>query len=87
MLPMFSERLEPIPSLGLTPFAMAMPPEYKGDDPITAYQRYYIGRKIKKNYWTNRTRSELPDWLTQHLNAFKFKLNREETIRCKLIYS
>lgn len=52
-------------SLGLTPFAMAMPEEYKCDNAIEAYRTYYYcekqynvaGRPMSK--WTNR---QQPEW-------------------------
>jgi len=42
----------------MTPFALAMPPEYKCDDPIESYRNYY---KSKKGFatWKNR---EKPYW-------------------------
>ena len=85
MLLVFTERTECIPSLGLTPFALAMPDIYKVEDPIQSYRNYYIGEKIQGNYWTNRSASELPDWLIEHLNPFQFKLNRGETIKYNLV--
>jgi hypothetical protein len=40
---------EHIPSLfpmkGLTPFALAMPIEYKTEDPVKSYQKYYVSKK------------------------------------------
>ena len=48
------------PVRGLTPFAQAMPDEYKGEDAIMAYRRYYQSpdkRKIAS--WKRRTP---PDW-------------------------
>jgi hypothetical protein len=32
---------------GQTPFRMAMPDLYKGEDPVMAYRRYYVKEKIK----------------------------------------
>jgi hypothetical protein len=34
-----------------TPFALAMPEEYRGDDPVEAYRRYYHGDKAKFARW------------------------------------
>ena len=46
---------------GLTPFAQAMPNEYKVQgDPVSAYRRFYIGEKM---YFARWTRREQPEWL------------------------
>ena len=39
-----------------TPFAQAMPEEYKNQDSVQAYRDYYIGTKLNNNpRWTNRS--------------------------------
>ena len=48
-----------IPSKGLTPFAQAMPEEYKNDCSVTAYRSYYNGEKAYFAKWTKR---ETPNW-------------------------
>jgi len=49
-------------SKGLTPFAQAMPEEYKVvDDAVKAYRQYYIGEKLGFATWTQRP---VPDWIT-----------------------
>ena len=51
----------PIPSLGVTPFAQAMPDKYKVKGyPIKAYRNYYIDDKKNILKYTNRER---PYWL------------------------
>jgi len=50
-----------IPSRGLTPFAQAMPEEYRGEDAIEAYRRYYRGGKQHLLKWTNR---KPPTWIS-----------------------
>lgn len=45
---------EKLPNIGLTPFAQAMPEQYKRDDPVEAYRAYYIGEKTRMAYWGNR---------------------------------
>lgn len=47
--------------LGLTSFALAMPDEYKCDNPVEAYRNYY--KQDKKNIatWKNKT----PEWWNQ----------------------
>lgn len=52
----------PIPSIkdiGLTPFAQAMPNDYKNEDAVKAYRDYYIGDKQHLASWKNR---EIPKW-------------------------
>ncbi|QJR80441.1 hypothetical protein CA267_006470 [Alteromonas pelagimontana] len=47
-------------SKGLSPFAQAMPDEYKvKDDPVSAYRQFYIGEKAHFAKWTKR---KMPDW-------------------------
>ncbi len=48
------------PSIGLTPFAQAMPETYKViDDPVSAYRQFYIGEKRRFAKWTKRS---VPHW-------------------------
>lgn len=47
-----------IPDKGLTPFAQAMPDEYKDKDPVVAYRRYYVNAKNGFATWKNG----VPDW-------------------------
>ena len=51
-----------LPRKGLTPFAQAMPDEYKNEDAITAYRKYYMEDKYNLFSWKHR---EVPEWLTQ----------------------
>jgi hypothetical protein len=45
---------------GITPFALAMPIEYKGDDAVEAYRKYYQSQdKQKIASWKNRPK---PEW-------------------------
>lgn len=39
---------------GRTPFAQAMPDQYKHENAITAYRQYYIGEKAGFAKWTKR---------------------------------
>ena len=48
-----------IPDLGLTNFALAMPDEFKTDDAVLSYRRYYIEKKNKIVSWRNRNK---PYW-------------------------
>jgi hypothetical protein len=39
---------------GMTPFAQAMPEQYKSKNAVTAYREYYLGEKKRFAKWTNR---------------------------------
>jgi hypothetical protein len=45
-----------------TPFVQAMPMQYRGDDPVAAYRRYYSAEKAPICKWTRR---QAPKWFTQ----------------------
>lgn len=47
-----------LPELPQTPFAQAMPPQYKNDCVVTAYRAYYMGEKAPFATW----KTESPDW-------------------------
>ncbi len=49
-----------LPKVGLTPFAQAMPDEYKDTCAITAYRNYYINEKSHLLVWTKRDK---PYWI------------------------
>lgn len=49
--------------IGLTPFAQAMPDQYKQADPVCAYRAYYKGAKSSIAKW-NKARL-LPPWYNQ----------------------
>ena len=44
----------------MTPFAQAMPDEFRGPDPVEAYRRYY---RIAKSHLHTYTRRNAPQWL------------------------
>ena len=46
---------------GLTPFALAMPEEYKRDDPVESYRNYYMSEE-KQKIATWKKKREKPDW-------------------------
>ena len=46
--------------VGSTPFAQAMPDQYKGPDAVQAYRAYYLGEKARFATW--RDPSEPPTW-------------------------
>tara|TARA_B100001250_G_scaffold170495_1_gene146850 strand:+ start:630 stop:1091 length:462 start_codon:yes stop_codon:yes gene_type:complete len=47
-----------LPERTLTPFAQAMPPQYRNDCPVTAYRDYYHGEKAGFATW----KTQAPDW-------------------------
>jgi hypothetical protein len=50
-----------MPSIGLTPFAQAMPEQYKKDgDAVAAYRAYYLGEKTRFAKWAKG--SDTPAW-------------------------
>lgn len=51
-----------MPSGTQTPFALAMPDEYKGACPVQSYRRYYNGDKVK-NIQVTYTKRASPYWL------------------------
>ena len=46
---------------GLTPFALAMPTEYKSDDAVQSYRNYYMSPEKQQIASWNKRR-EKPDW-------------------------
>lgn len=55
---MFNEGLlNQLPNVGVTPFAQAMPDEYKNQDAVAAYRAYYRSKPFVA--WG---RSSAPDW-------------------------
>lgn len=53
---------------GQTPFALAMPEEFKHEDPVEAYRRFYLGAKARFARWRF---SETPKW-------FQHSMERED---------
>jgi len=52
--------IERLPDIGLTPFAQAMPEEYRDSDAVTAYQTYYVNDKADLLNYTGR---RVPSWI------------------------
>jgi len=50
-----------IPNTGLTPFAQAMPDEYKDDDVVKAYRSYYKSKQYSKG-GVRYMRTDVPTW-------------------------
>lgn len=54
------KNLPDINDIGLTPFALAMPDEYKVEDAVQSYRNYYNGAKRHLFAWRRR---EIPWWI------------------------
>lgn len=54
-----SKNFPKLPIKGLTPFAQAMPEQYKNENAVIAYRNYYMGEKRHIANWKNR---EVPEW-------------------------
>jgi hypothetical protein len=50
-----------VPRAGLQEFVQCMPEQYRTDDPVIAYRRFYLGDKAHFCKWTNRIE---PLWFT-----------------------
>lgn len=48
-----------LPDIPMTPFAQAMPMEYRTQDPVTAYRQYYNGAKQHIASWKH---GDIPPW-------------------------
>lgn len=59
----------------ITPFAQAMPDQYKNANAIQAYRTYYINEKSKFAKWIA---GNTPDWYTKELNSLN-TLNEQLT--------
>jgi hypothetical protein len=55
-----------IPRGQQTPFVQAMPEEYKNEDVVEAYHRFYVGSKARFARWTNR---DLPKWFQRAMGG------------------
>ena len=47
-----------LPEIPQTPFAQAMPPQYRNECAVTAYRAYYMGEKARFATW----KTETPAW-------------------------
>tara|TARA_R110000868_G_scaffold55184_5_gene171680 strand:+ start:2632 stop:2835 length:204 start_codon:yes stop_codon:yes gene_type:complete len=56
-----------IPDIGPTPFAQAMPEEYKKSSPVEAYRAYYMGEKSSIAQWNWGT--PIPEWFNYKVEA------------------
>ena len=51
-----------IPKTKLTPFAQAMPEQYRNENPVVAYRSYYINEKVRFAKWKN---ANVPFWFME----------------------
>lgn len=51
---------------GLTPFAQAMPEEFKHEDAVEAYRRFYVGAKARFAKWRY---TETPEWFKHRMEG------------------
>lgn len=56
-----SKFIKEFQNTGLTPFAQAMPDQFKNDNAIQAYRNYYKNGKNHLHQWTMRP---VPEWLS-----------------------
>ena len=69
-----SHNVPPIPDLGFTTPAQAMPDMYKGrpEDYIGAYQQYYFFEKMHIHSWKGKIAGrEIPIWIVELYEMFK----------------
>lgn len=55
------------PQQGLTPFAIAMPAQYKCGDAVTSYRNFYVQDKSRFARWTRGRPA--PDWFRESLTV------------------
>ena len=51
---------------GLTPFALAMPQQYKTDDPVLSYRNYYMSEE-KQKIATWKKKRDKPEWYKRYI--------------------
>jgi hypothetical protein len=60
--------IPPIPDIGFTPPAQAMPDIYKSDDAVESYRAYYFFEKMNLHSWKKR---DIPEWITETKKMFE----------------
>jgi hypothetical protein len=66
-----AEQTPPIPDLGFTKPAQAMPDMYKDKDPVEAYRHYYFFEKYNIHSWKGKINGrETPEWITDFQKMF-----------------
>jgi hypothetical protein len=66
LVPHLFPRPKNIPWGNLTDFAQAMPEEYKHEDAVEAYRRFYVGEKARFARWTD---TPVPTWFINRLEG------------------
>lgn len=67
-----SEQVPPIPDVGFTTPAQAMPDMYKDKDVIEAYRTYYFFDKHRMLFWKGKIAGrEPPDWIQELYSLFE----------------
>jgi hypothetical protein len=54
-------KVEAFEEEGMTPFALAMPVQYKTEDPVESYRNYYMSEE-KQKIATWKKKRPKPDW-------------------------
>ena len=60
------DHIPDLPEIGPTPVRLAMPDEYKTDDPVESYRKYYYYDK-RKNIQCEWKKRDPPDWWNRML--------------------
>ena len=60
------------PAGELQPFVMAMPEQYKGENAVKAYRRYYLGEKVSFATW--KAPAKPPQWWIEGINQINSDL-------------
>lgn len=67
-----SEQIPPIPDIGFTTPAQAMPDMYKDNDPVDAYRTYYFFGKYNILSWKGKIASrDPPSWIQEYYAFFE----------------
>jgi hypothetical protein len=64
------KNIPPIPDIGFTTPAQAMPDIYKSNDPVESYRAYYFFEKSNIHSWKKRN---VPDWIIETKNMFEIE--------------
>lgn len=59
-----------LPDVPMTPFALAMPDEFKGDDPVESYRAFYNAKRFKNGHRPSWTHSSPPAWFNEQMEWF-----------------
>lgn len=60
-----------IPKGKITPFAQAMPDEYRNENPVVAYREYYIKEKARFAKWKA---TKAPEWFVNQISSVSDEL-------------